>query len=489
MANFPCCPGRMSGAEIPDSDSTSMPKVPSDIPVGTQFSPALINLKPFLQALCAHSGNREALQAAVWKPPVHRKRITVPSSHRTANLPLDAAVQYRLLEGKTYTVTDLARQLVKLSGQELREAFARHILLNLGGLRVVEAVEQMQLDRDAGLSDVEVTGDSLARHLSAQGFRVTEHNTAINSMRMWLAEAGLFSQTDRRGNVWKIDPVVKEKLVGLTDNTVAILAGLTPTQRAFVDALCRINPSGWCKASDVRDLAETASGVRFGRASLPKEILEPLRQAGLIEYKTKGTKGGKTAVLKTTAAFDKNVVQPFVINAINSLDPVVTQYYRTRPEDIYAALNSSNTFVKGRALEAYAIHIMRLLGLRFIEWRKRGPDTGGAEIDATLAGLLGSVPTVWQVQCKNIPTRKVRLEDVSKEVGQVPTTRATIVMIIANGEITRDATKFAMMTMRNSPLTIFLLGKAEFEAVRKSPAALGPILRAQAEQIVWNRTR
>lgn len=451
--------------------------------------PALIKLEPFLQALCKHSGSPEALRGAIWKPPVHRKRTSIPESHRTANLPLEAAVQYGLLERKTYKATDLTRQLASLSGQKLRRAFARHILLTCGALRVVEAVEQMQLDRDAGLSDVEVTGDSLARHLSAQGFRVTEHNTAINTMRMWLAEAGLFPKGGRKGDIWKVDPAVKAELVGLTDDAVAILAGLTETQRAFVDALCRINPSSWYKASDVRDLAETTTGLRFGRASLPKEILEPLSQARLIKYQTKGTKGGKAASLRTTTTFDKDVLQAFIEKTVTSLDPVVTQYYRTRPEGIYAALKSPSKFVKGRALEAYAIHIMRLLGLRFIEWRKRGPDTGGAEIDVTLGGLLGAVPTVWQVQCKNIPAGKVRLEDVSKEVGQAPNTRATHIMVIANGEITKDAIKFAMATMRNSPLTIFLLGKAEFEAVRKTPGALGTILRAQAERIVWNRTR
>jgi hypothetical protein len=458
-------------------------RIPSDIPVGTQLSPSLIRLPDFLAAISRHSGDRAAIQAAIWKPPVHRKRAGVPKSHRTANLPLEAAVQYGLLERRTLEASSLAKDLANLTGAALYDAFARHILLNCNGLRVVEAVEQMQADRRAGLSSADVTADSLARNLSAQGFRVTEHNTAINSMRMWLAEAGLFSP---RG--WDVDAAVKERLIGLPDETVAVLAGFSLAQRAFTDALCRIDPTDWCSAAEVRDLAEATYGVRLGRASLPKEVLEPLKQSGLIQYETRGTRGGKAARLKTTATFRKDVLQPFITLAVKTLDPVVTKYYQMRPADIYAALDSSDKFKKGQALEAYVIHVMRLLRLRFVEWRKRGPETGGAEIDATFQGLVGGLPTVWQVQCKNVPSGHVRLEDVAKEVGQVPTTRTTHILIIANGRITADAEQFAMETMRSSPVTIFLLGKKDFEAIKAEPGALAAILRRKAEEIVRNRT-
>lgn len=63
------------------------------------------------------------------------------------------------------------------------------------------------------------------------------------------------------------------------------------------------NPTGWYAAADVRDLAESTFGVRIGRASLPNEVLEPLKRAGLIDYRSGGTAGGKTSVLQTTSAF------------------------------------------------------------------------------------------------------------------------------------------------------------------------------------------
>jgi hypothetical protein len=181
-------------------------------------------------------------------------------------------------------------------------------------------------------------------------------------------------------------------------------------------------------------------------------------------------------------------LKSFVTITVKSLDAAVTAYYKKRPQDVYAEMASTDTFKKGQALEAYAVHIMRLLGLRFVEWRKRGPETGGAEIDVVLSGLIGCAPTVWQVQCKNLSGKgRVTLEDVAKEVGQAPTTRATHIMLIANGRVTVAAEKFARSVMRSTPLTIFLLGHDDFERVKQQPGALGAILRAKAEDVVRDR--
>ncbi|MCY3579729.1 MAG: hypothetical protein OXH33_04100 [bacterium] len=155
-------------------------------------------------------------------------------------------------------------------------------MLNLGGLRVVEAAQQMAAD---GLS---VTGDSLAGYLTDQDFAVTIHNTAINSLRMWLAQAGVFP--NRRGvRAWEVNPEAKAHLIGMDDNRIAALIGLTSDQRAFVEALCRIDPKGWYPAAEVRDLAEVIYGLRLDRGNLPKTFLAPLENADLIEFRTRGT--------------------------------------------------------------------------------------------------------------------------------------------------------------------------------------------------------
>jgi hypothetical protein len=428
----------------------------------------------FLQALVTNSGNRLALHTAIWSPPVHLKRSGIPPSTRNANLPLEAAVKYGLLEAGSYQATGLSQNLAKMQTPELYEEFARHILLQLGGLRVVEAAQQMKLDGRP------ITGDSLAQYLVDQGFRVRIHNTAINSLRMWLAVVGVFYPKHRG---WNVDEVAKERILGIPNQAVHILPTLSREEIAFVEALCRINPSGWCRAAEVRTNAETYSGLHLGRQNL-RDLLDPLKVAGLIEYQSGGTQGGKSAVLRTTAAFTARSLQPFLADTIKTLDSVVAAYYLRSPADIYADLDSTETATKGAALEALAIQIMRLLGLRFMAWRKRARDsTGRAEIDVLLTGIFGGVPTRWQIQCKNTPSGRIDLEDVAKEVGLLPLTRATHVMLLGNCLITRDARTFANQVMANSPTSIYLLDRHDFDAIRASPGSISTILLSQSETI------
>ena len=204
----------------------------SDIPVGTQFSPNLVDLKAFLASIVTHSGDKAAMQAAVWNPPVRTTPATGTPTRRRGSLPLEAARQYGLLD-ETYSATDLSRRLAALEDPNLSDEFARHILLRLRGLRVVEAVLEMTRD------GLRITGDSLAEYLTNQGVRVTIHNTAINSMRMWLDRAGVFAEKS-----WAVDVARLEALIGLSRPEIAALTGLNEEQQAFLLALCRINPSG-----------------------------------------------------------------------------------------------------------------------------------------------------------------------------------------------------------------------------------------------------
>lgn len=451
-------------------------KPASDIPVGTQFSPDLIDLQSFLTAVLRHSGDKKAMEEAVWAPAVRTKSVSRKPTRRQRSLPLEAAVQYGLLEPETYEVTELARRLAELGGEDLREEFGRHILLRCGGLRVVEGIRQMRADH------LKVTGDTLARFLTSQGFVVTEHNTAINTLRMWLAEAGVFPEG--RSRAWEVNDGAVEDLLGLPDASLQVLSGLTRGQRAFVEGLCTLAPKGWYPAAEVRDWAEAMRGVKIGRGSLPKEILEDLRSAGIIEFQTGGTAGGKTSKLRTTDLFDREVLEPFVTRTLEDLDPIVRGYYRERPEDIFEALESKSKNERGAALEALAIYVMRLLGLRFVEWRRRAKSTGYAEVDALLAGAVGALPTRWQVQCKHTPRSAVSLEDVAKEVGLVPITGATHILFLTTGRFTEDARRYALEVMKRSPLTLFLLDGDEVTRIRKQPGSLATLLRSQSRRLI-----
>lgn len=453
-----------------------MARAKSAIPVGTQFSPDLIHFESFLKVLIQHSGDKPRMQDAIWTPPVRIAPVRHKPTYRRASLPLEAAVQYGLLD-RDYQVTPLARMLSGLSGQALFDAFAGHVLSELGGLRVVEAAQQMALDEaETGIS---ITGDSLAAYLTDQGFNVTVHNTAINSMRLWLAKAGIFGPSD-----WKVDARAKERLLGLSDEEISALVDLSDEQRAFAIALCRSPPVGKVLASQVRENAERILGRRAQRSSLPK-LMEPLKTAGLIDYESRGTRAGKSARVWTTPKFNAEVLEPFLEHTTSQLDAVLTDYYRRDFSEIHRDLESTNAFVRGRALEAYAIQVMRRLGLRFVAWRERAKEhTGGAEVDVVMSGVLAGTPTRWQVQCKNTPGGLVRLKDVAKEVGLLPLTKATHILMLANCPFSRDARVYAHEIMRHSAATIFLLDHGDFEQIRTtSGGVLARIFSAKSHEI------
>jgi site-specific DNA-methyltransferase (cytosine-N4-specific) len=447
----------------------------SRIPVGSQFTPKLTNLGTFLDAIVRLSGDKEAMASAIWKPSVRKDGKKNPTP-RNRLLPLEAAKQYGLLTGK-YQATGLAIQLSNLGDHDRKQAFAKHILLELGGLRVVQGIQDM------AHQGKKITSDALARHLTAQGFVVGEHNTQINSLRLWLAEAGVFPDPRRP---WHVDQPTVDQLVGLREEQIAQIAQLEPQQIAFVEAICAIGSRSEYVAADVRTLAQALRPhVNFDRGSLPKNVLQPLQVAGLIKYTTKGTKGGKSATFSLQPAFDAAVLQPFLTSALKDLDPVVATYFRKAPSDIYRDLRATTTSVKGRALEALAIRLMRLLGLKFINWNVRAADTTGrAEVDAVFAGVLGVVPTRWQVQCKNTPKKGTPLEDVAKEVGLVPITNATHLLFLTNGFFTREARQYAAEVMKRTALSLFLLDQSDFSQLVCDDTSLARILRNQAEDIM-----
>src|SRR5438309_11388485 len=98
----------------------------SDIPVGTQFSPSLVDLPAFVRALVAQAGNKERIEEAVWSPAVRTKAKTEAPTRRNKSLPVEAAVQYGLLTTE-YDVTPLARRLAVLDSTQIYEEFGKHI--------------------------------------------------------------------------------------------------------------------------------------------------------------------------------------------------------------------------------------------------------------------------------------------------------------------------------------------------------------------------
>ena len=457
---------------------------PSAIPVGSQFSPDLIDLAEFLKVVTTYSGSKAAIQKATFARPVHLKRDSMPSSPRTASLPLEAAVQYGLLTEQQYEATDLAKELAQLQGTDLFNSFARHILLNCKGLEVVQAIEQMQINYAQGYSPDKITADNLARYLTENGVPVGEHNGQINTMRMYLARAGIFPIG--RSKTWEINHQRLNELLEVTDQLMIAIGDFGPPQQEFALALCRLNPIDWIHAARVRDYVERTGkrGIRFPRGNT-RTYIAPLEEAGLIEIESGGTKSGKSTKLRTTPLFNAEILKPFFESANENLalDATTTRYFRLQPQKVFGDLESDHKYRKGIALEALAIYVMRLLGLRLRGWRRRAADTGGAEVDVLMSGVLGGIATKWQVQCKNTPKSSVRLEDLAKEVGLVGLTGVTHLLFLTTGKYTSDAERYALRMMQTSSLSIYLISRSDIARIRDNPTALTEILAEQSMNI------
>lgn len=449
--------------------------VASDIPVGTGFSPNILDLREFLKLANSANGNRAEMERLVSEAPVRIKNPGKNLTRRMRQHPWEAAVQYELIDESTRKPLPIVQDLLALPDPQIYERFAKHILTNCRGPEFVQGVKSFL--KEARAAGTAISADLMSQYFRTHGLNVTEHNTAINSMRMWLSKGGVYAW--KGSTMWDADEDVVKHLLGIDMDEIAAISGWSRDHIQLAKALCRMRPKGYVKAADVRLNAEQMLPHTLPRSS-NRILFKPLLEAQYITMQSAGTGGGKSAKIATTSKFDADVFEPFLKNAHKMLKTAIFRLYGWDPGRIKTGLGSHSTTEKGMALEAYAIRVMRLMNLRFATWRQRSAATGGAEVDATFAGLLGGIPTRWQVQCKNTKT-EVRLDDVAKEVGLVPLTKATHILVLSNQKFTRPAVKFAQDTMRESSITVFLIGGDDFKRVLEDGGVgLLHVIRKQA---------
>lgn len=159
-------------------------------------------------------------------------------------------------------------------------------------------------------------------------------------------------------------------------------------------------------------------------------------------------------------------------------------FFTMECQEPFEWLQSDDSATSALGLDALIVRgILRLFDGKPIRWLERAFCSGGTTSRVLVEMLFYGERRMWQVQCKNTPSEEVRLEAVAKEVGLIPLTRATHIMVLANAPFTRDARRYADAIMQNSSVTIFLLDREDFEAIRASSARLGGILLRQAERI------
>lgn len=451
-----------------------MSKGTSDLPFGSEFSPEQVNLRQLLQLATAHPGDLRSLQDAIkttWFSK-HGGPDPAKAEKNRRTLAMNCRLglqQYGVLDSGG-NLTALGDDLRKMAeDEELYRTFARHILLKLNGMRVIECVRDMQAAGNG------VTLETLEGALRLRGMKVAKISRHLSSLRLWLELAGIFS-----GGKWQINSLRLQKVLGVTPDDFTALADLSPAQRAFLRALANTGKTDPQPADGIKDLAESVYGVSIPGKAFSGQILKPLQDKGwIVVTKTTGGRGAKTALVQATGRVAAKLIEPFLEQLKDAVDAKLLTLLRQPMGDVLAEMQSSDTYIAGLALEALAFKLMRLLDMTYVDTRLRGNQTGGAEVDLIFesARLIFSR---WQVQCKNVKTG-VRTDDVAKEVGLTHVLKSTVIVVATTGPVGAEARKYANQIMQQSNLAIVLLDGQDLAAINDDHTKIVAVFRREAE--------
>lgn len=444
--------------------------IKSDLPFGSEFSPNQIDLIRVLELAREHSGDWRALEDAIRREYFDSHPTSEYNRRKLANNCKLGMIAYGVLH-RDGTLTDVGKQLLSLkeTPDKMYELFARHILLNLKGLIVIQTVQDMQARGE------KVDLRKLREWLAERGIFFPRGGKHPSIMRLWLEKAGVVTSDD-----WQIDINRLNEVIGVSVDTIDELSMFTKEQKAFLKTLANIGGTGPYWSNEVEKLATTLYGVKFDEKNLPKTVLYPLEKAGYItlERGTKATgRGAKPFQIRLTEKMRAELVAP-IIEALESqthsdLRPMLRKSFA----EILEELSSADRHIKGLALEALAFYLMRLIDLKYVATRLRGQVTGGAEVDLIFEGAR-LIFSRWQIQCKN--TQTTSLDDVAKEIGLTFQLKSNVVMIVSTGNISAEARKYAQQVMSTTNLNIVLFDSNDLQKIAHNPTFIADALNREA---------
>ncbi len=446
--------------------------IKSDLPFGSEFSPSQIDLIRVLEMAEAHSGDWRALEDSIRQEYFDARPTSEYNRRKLANNCKLGMIAYGVLH-RDGTLTDFGRRLLSLkkTPEKMYQVFARHILLNLKGLIVVQTIQDMQVRGER------VDLQKLREWLQERGIHFPRGGKHPSIMRLWLEKAGIVTSTD-----WQIDINCLEEIMGISGDTIDELSMLTIEQKAFLKTLANMGGTGPYWSNEVEKLASTIYGTKFDEKNLPKTVLYPLEKAGYI-FLERGTKemgrGAKPFQVRLTDRIKSELITPLIECLQSQAHPELRFMLRKPLTEILIELSSDDRHIKGLALEALAFYLMRLIDLKYVATRLRGYVTGGAEVDLIFEGAR-LIFSRWQIQCKN--TKVVSLDDVAKEVGLTFQLKSNVVMVVSTDNIGSEARKYAQQVMSITNLNVILLDSADLQKIADSPTYIADALNREARR-------
>ena len=435
----------------------------SDLPFGSEFSPSQIELPKVLEFAARHGGDWRAFEETIREAYFEEHKTNAYNRAKLANNTKLGMIAYGIID-RDATLTPFGKGLYDLRNDEdaLHDRLARHILLNLRGMTLVQCI------RDMVAAGEQVNLTTLREGLAARGIHYPSGGKHPSMMRLWLAKAGVFI-----GSRWQVNERRIEEVLGIDPDEFAVLGDFTVEQRAFLKALANMGTDDPQPANAIAKLATATYGVKFPEKSLPKLVLNDLESAGYITTeKTTTGRGAKPFQVLPTDKLIADVVEPLLEQLRGQTDPKLLALLRTPLSTILREMKGKDRYRSGLALEALAFKIMRLLDMTYVATRLRANQTGGAEVDLVFESAR-LVFFRWQIQCKN--TARVSLDDVAKEVGLTHFLKSNVIVIVTTGEISSEARRYANKIMTDSNLAIVMLDGGDLIAISEQPAE---ILRA-----------
>ncbi len=436
---------------------------PNKLPFGTQFSPNVISLKVLLRIANDYAGHPisdfvQEVANKYWSTSTESKKMAGNCKISLTN--------YELVTEDTIQLTDLGKKLLAIEDEdELHKEFAKHILLHLNGLVLIETLRRIVLNGDS------IKNESINKALIEQGFQLQQTSNNAQVMKLWLEKADIL-----RG--WAINEDALDDLLCMRSHEIAVFKELSKEQYFFLLALHNAAPEEKISAISVRQLATASYGVDYDEKSFATRVINPLQAKDLIvAEKTTGGRGAKPYMVCLSEKGKREVVQPLLQQFRDQVGNALADAYCKSFSELHNEIHSTDTYKKGLALEAFAIKVMRIIGLDFLKTRYRDIQVGGAEVDV-LFDSTRLLYTRWQVQCKNTAT--VTIDQVAKEVGLSHMLKSNAIVMMTTGHLTSDAKTYAHRIMEDMNLCILVLEKEDIEKIISEPTKIVDIFNQQA---------
>lgn len=440
----------------------------SDLPFGSEFSPSNLDLQHALELADEHAGNAKEFQDALLQEYFLSNKTTDSNKKTLAYNAKLAMVSYGIIDNQA-NLTEFGRELfnIREKENELYASLAKHILLNLNGMALVQCIQDMSV------SGTEVNLTSLREGLADRGIHYPSGGKHPSMIRLWLEKAGVIV-----GSRWQVDEARLKQVLGINSDEFGELADLTIEQRAFLRALVNTGVTTSQPANEITRLATATYGVKFPEKSLPRVVLNVLIQAGFITSE-KGTegRGAKPFLVTPTEKLITTIIDPLLDQLAKQTDPKLRVLLRKPLGEILDELKSQDKHVAGLALEAFGFKLMRLVDMDYVATRFRNSWTGGAEVDLIFESVR-LIYSRWQVQCKN--TDRVSLDDVAKEVGLTHLLKSGAIIMVSTGVIGGEARRYANKIMADSNLAIVMMDGADLERITQRPAAIVDVFEREA---------